>query len=1166
MRIIRPYGHTNIKKEARYLQPKRTLNQREEPEAITAEAHFQENEKFHKSLYTSIVDQWIAKPNKTKIIKIKGKRETEKIETEKIEDKPLNHNIMVLRLYFYFHPQSPYHGTNDFKEIKDFLGVPKISDKWIKFYTSLEACVNYFGERRKYFKNNQNKIAVKNAYYGEDSPQYMDFSKPQFWQDMAGQIGYLYNKKKTGLSTSVINNDNLFKPNFNQQMRLYFFEQYLKDGHWQSLDEYAQPQYYNLNKLLTDINKLMDGLKQKEKAKKQQNQKPERLHYKKIAPLMNAHHKSLNDKRIQNNNGEYDASQPANQLYFYKMMVKEVLQSYFPKGAQSKQLVQCYRPLSEGEIQAKIAYKIRNKIISHFIRLGKFIFYTTDAQEELMSEKAKQAYENNFLDSHLQLTIKQAEGFARQNLSAVSFAAMSLKNIVDNKGKIDDDLLGEAWGKRENEREFCYNKFKLYYGLGFGEDEGENIIHKIRNYMHDLRNNLFHFKGYNKDEILGKLYEYKPQDHAPLIKDYIKKDEQYYQELIASELFALQLHHTNFPQEDYGKIVTEYAAQPSAEITLPGFQKLLKRAENIGQKAFLPRPKDVTTEKDDKENLIHALFKNIYNHGFSAWMEEQGGCYSGWVNAAIERTENAKSNKVAKEDRKITQIPPYAHKSLKDYFAELSAQTALENSTQSHKNRYIADKKAAKANANYVHNFITDFFIFAFQDYLKDKGFDKLCRIQMEEQTQTENPFTDFACKLSAIEIDEKYHIFYLYLHLLNGDHLNHLQMQLIKLQAAQKGNEAAKTLTRIIAFYLKIKDYKLMNIAQKGDGWKDFYEAGIRFADDSFCQQAGFIELSRFIGIEKLKRLFEGSPLKATQDDIKQLAQWEDKKQTENIAHWHKKAAEIHEKLAKKKWESRKKEEWEWKLNKKEKEQYREYGRLIQKIEQYKHLHKKVTCQYAMKYHQLMLAIAGRLVGYSQLLERDLYFYLIAMNAHMGGVIEIDEEKTNASNNPKKLFIKVNGKKANCFYGQNANLWSRVKEKTEDNDAFAKSLCFFEKSWAKGFKDTKNIRNDIAHFNYFIKGDTSLNFTRLMNETRQLMAYDRKLKNAVSKSLIDLCLERGFALKFKVNNNHELEKNFMHPQKIIHLKNINIKKNKLDAIKIDSEAEDYIQLIEKIF
>ena len=61
----------------------------------------------------------------------------------------------------------------------------------------------------------------------------------------------------------------------------------------------------------------------------------------------------------------------------------------------------------------------------------------------------------------------------------------------------------------------------------------------------------------------------------------------------------------------------------------------------------------------------------------------------------------------------------------------------------------------------------------------------------------------------------------------------------------------------------------------------------------------------------------------------------------------------------------------------------------------------------------------------------------------------------------------------------------------------------------------TANIRNNLAHLDMLQGGAPAPRLTHWVNQTRSLMAYDRKLKNAVSKSVIELMAREGIELRW---------------------------------------------------
>ena len=64
-------------------------------------------------------------------------------------------------------------------------------------------------------------------------------------------------------------------------------------------------------------------------------------------------------------------------------------------------------------------------------------------------------------------------------------------------------------------------------------------------------------------------------------------------------------------------------------------------------------------------------------------------------------------------------------------------------------------------------------------------------------------------------------------------------------------------------------------------------------------------------------------------------------------------------------------------------------------------------------------------------------------------------------------------------------------------------------------------IRNDFAHFNMLNvarSDDAAIDLTAAVNKARQMLAHDRKLKNAVAQSVIELVAREGLQLRWQVS------------------------------------------------
>ena len=105
-------------------------------------------------------------------------------------------------------------------------------------------------------------------------------------------------------------------------------------------------------------------------------------------------------------------------------------------------------------------------------------------------------------------------------------------------------------------------------------------------------------------------------------------------------------------------------------------------------------------------------------------------------------------------------------------------------------------------------------------------------------------------------------------------------------------------------------------------------------------------------------------------------------------------------------------------------------------------------------------------------------------------------------------------------------------------------------------FDDNNPIRNYIAHFNYLPTPKYSI--LKMLGKLRELLDYDRKLKNAVMKSIKDILEEYGFKAEFVINPDKEIILNSVKSVEIIHLK-----KNDLNSHR---NSEDLCKLVKTMF
>ena len=175
----------------------------------------------------------------------------------------------------------------------------------------------------------------------------------------------------------------------------------------------------------------------------------------------------------------------------------------------------------------------------------------------------------------------------------------------------------------------------------------------------------------------------------------------------------------------------------------------------------------------------------------------------------------------------------------------------------------------------------------------------------------------------------------------------------------------------------------------------------------------------------------------------------------------------DLHEKLARKK-----------SISNDEREQYQSF---LNTITKHRDLCAKVRLTNHLRLHRLMIRLWSRLLDFAGLWERDRFFVCLVLTRRKGlsrrkAWNEIDTLFSGTKRDPSRL---------------------------------------------------RTIRNALAQFDFLGKAWsddlTQPDFTTYVNDVRDLMAYDRKLKNAVSKSVIDILDEEGFTLKWDMNNEYRL-------------------------------------------
>jgi len=211
--------------------------------------------------------------------------------------------------------------------------------------------------------------------------------------------------------------------------------------------------------------------------------------------------------------------------------------------------------------------------------------------------------------------------------------------------------------------------------------------------------------------------------------------------------------------------------------------------------------------------------------------------------------------------------------------------------------------------------------------------------------------------------------------------------------------------------------------------------------------------------------------------------------------------------------------------------------------INTYNWLDNKMHFVHLNRLHSLTIELLGRMAGFVALFDRDFQF----VDAQRSN----DKFKIEEFVNLKRMDEKLNAvprKKIKEIQDIRYKISQRNGNKIDESvrDILIQSIHekrnYYNSTFLLVNNDEKkenkvyDIRNHLAHFNYLTKNAADYSLLDLINELRELLNYDRKLKNAVSKAFIDLFDKHGMKLTLKLNAQHKLEVENLESKQLYHL------------------------------
>lgn len=970
--------------------------------------------------------------------------------------------------------------------------------------------------------------------------------------------------KSDSLKVSIANNK--INPNGGDNNRQKALNQwaveYTQNG---KIELQAEEEAFKVNKLVTALkDKYKTTLKEAEDRKKTIFQISNEFH-RALKSTLQSHQKEIF--------GSKDAPNKANRenekLHTYQMEVVKYMEHYFPVKASKRRNTEndIIYYLNEETIKKTVKNQIINSLRARLLQQGK-------------------AQHHNYADKNIDSTqlsdIKRNEAFVLNLIDACAFAANNMKNIVDNEQT--NDIIG----KQDFKISLAKNKanqllFKLFYNQDLIDNANNKTLWAMRGSVQQIRNEIVHYK----QDALDKIFKVKTFEFAD------NRDTDYAESIFKTcfeneirllpKAFAEQLKTGGtlayYPLRDIKQLLqnAHFTLYRSVIPFTPGFKKVYKQGQDFQNAEkdshfydlkINAYPEIDFTKVSKEYQAYYFTLKLIYNNWFLPEFTTNKDPFDAAVKEVLRINKANATGKKNENAHAFQAVRPINDtESIKDYMGYIQSQWMQEANKKE-------DIKPDEKNINF-EKFMLQVFIKGFDMFVaKNQQIvsfvsNPVCQLsadmtnqqQADKLNELENQIATMCdIKPQNIDITKSEHIaFYTFAKLLDANHLSALRNELIKYNASDNQKNSFNYVSEILELCLYSCDQipnNYLELYADADaylnGIKPFIaeEVNIHNLGDLFVKDDkqtpeihANIELAKKYGTASLLvKLMEDSPAtKITEDDY---TTWH--KEKEQIEIYVKEKEQLREQWleAKKKDEKFKKTE-----NQKKKEikgykptrSYFEenyiknnkenYKKLTENIEQYNWLDNKLHFVHLNRIHLLTIDILGRLAGFVALYDRDFQMIdaqntsdLFQLKAFVSlRDLDKDLKSKNISEIVDEYYIVKRDNSAITEADRAALITSITSKRSRYQKVLFGGISPFE------------IRPYIAHFNYLSK-TASKSLIDLINDTRDLLSYDRKLKNAVTKSIIEIFDKHGMELHLEFENYHKLKVVSVEPKKLYHL------------------------------
>ena len=797
--------------------------------------------------------------------------------------------------------------------------------------------------------------------------------------------------------------------------------------------------------------------------------------------------------------------------------------------------------------------KLVNKLNNYIRNCGKYNAYISNNDVVVNSEKISE--------------IRTKEAFLRSIIGVSSSAYFSLRNILntDNTQDITNKVDKEVDKLyQENKKIELEERLKLFFGNYFDINNQQEIkvfLMNIDKIISSIRHEIIHFK---METNAQNIFDFNNVNLGNTAKNIFSNEIN--EEKIKFKIFK-QLNSANVFDYLSNKDITEYTDKVVFSFTnrnvsfVPSFTKIYNRVQDLANSLEIKEWK-VPDESEGKDAQIY-LLKNIYYGKFlDKFLNEENGIFISIKDKIIElnRNQNKRTGFYKLEKfEKIEETNP------KKYLEIIQSLYMI--------NIEEIDSEGKNIFLDFIQKiFLKGFFEFIKNDYnyllelkkVQDKKniFDsKMSEYIAGEKTLEDiGEINEIIQKIEITKIDkilnqtDRINSFYLLLKLLNYKEITELKGNLEKYQILSKTNVYEKELMLLNIVNLdnnkvKIENFKIsaeeigkfiekiskkrknqtfgeLRNFEKIENTGEYYN--IYSDDKNIKNMRNLYNIKKYGMLDLLERISEKANYCIKKEDLKEYDRLK-KKLEDKKTDFYKIQKDLHYKYQKK---------YENFSEKNNTEDYEKYKKSIENIEKYVHLKNKIEFNELNLLQSLLLKILHRLVGFTSIWERDLRFRLTGEFPDELDIIEIfsHDNKNNSVYKSGQICPKYEQFiSTHVEYQNNNNKMKNVK-----------------------FDDNTPVRNYIAHFNYLPNPKYSI--LKMMEKLRKLLDYDRKLKNAVMKSIKDILEEYGFKAEFIINSDKEIILNPVKSVEIIHLgkEDLKSRRNSEDLCKLVKAMLEY--------